>query len=121
MFSIMMTVESTTMPKSTAPSEMRLALVPVPTRPQKAQSRASGMLSAVISAARQLPRKRRSVSATRTMPTSEVLQHRVHGDADEIAAVVVGLDLHPGGEDLVRVDVVDALVDALRVGGVSPP
>ena len=29
MFSIMMTVESTTMPKSTAPSEIRLAGVPV--------------------------------------------------------------------------------------------
>ena len=29
MFSIMMTVESTTMPKSTAPSEMRFADVPV--------------------------------------------------------------------------------------------
>ena len=28
MFSIMMTVESTTMPKSTAPSEMRFADVP---------------------------------------------------------------------------------------------
>ncbi len=69
MFSIMMTVESTTMPKSTAPSEMRLALVPVPTSPQNAQSSASGMLSAVISAARQLPRKSSRVSATRTMPT----------------------------------------------------
>ena len=36
MFSIMMTVESTTMPKSTAPSEIRFAGVPVATMPMKA-------------------------------------------------------------------------------------
>ena len=35
MFSIMMTVESTTMPKSTAPSEIRLAGVPVRTMPHE--------------------------------------------------------------------------------------
>ncbi len=69
MFSIMITVESTTMPKSTAPSEIRLAEVLVPTRPQKAMSSASGMLSAVISDARTLPRKRKSTTVTRPMPT----------------------------------------------------
>ena len=52
MFSIMITVESTTIPKSTAPSEIRLAGVPVPTMPMKAIISASGMLSAVMSAAR---------------------------------------------------------------------
>ena len=52
MFSIMMTVESTTMPKSTAPSEMRFAWVCVAMRPQKAIISASGMLMAVTTAAR---------------------------------------------------------------------
>ncbi len=52
MFSIMITVESTTIPKSTAPSEIRLAGVPVPTMPMKAIMSASGMLSAVMMAAR---------------------------------------------------------------------
>ena len=52
MFSTMMTVESTTMPKSTAPSEMRFAEVCVATRPQNAMRSASGMLMAVMSAAR---------------------------------------------------------------------
>ena len=117
MFSTMMTVESTTMPKSTAPREMRLALVPVPTRPQKAQSSASGMLRAVMSAARQLPRKRSSVSDTRTMPDEEVLQHGVDGDLHEVAAVVVGLDLHPRRQHLGRLDVLDPLVDALQGRG----
>ena len=59
MFSIMMTVESTTMPKSTAPSEMRFADVCVATRPQNAMRSASGMLIAVMSAARVCPRKRK--------------------------------------------------------------
>ncbi len=52
MFSIMMTVESTTIPKSTAPSEMRFAGVCDPTMPQNANRSASGMLIAVMSAAR---------------------------------------------------------------------
>ncbi len=70
MFSIMMTVESTTMPKSTAPSEIRLAGVPVATMPMKAISSASGMLIAVMRAARACPRKSQSTSVTSTMPTS---------------------------------------------------
>ena len=70
MFSIMMTVESTTIPKSTAPSEIRLAGVPVATMPMKATISASGMLSAVMSAARPWPRNSQSTSATSTMPTS---------------------------------------------------
>ncbi len=70
MFSIMMTVESTTMPKSTAPSEMRFADVCVPTRPQNAMRSASGMLIAVMSAARTCPRKRSSTTRTRAIPTS---------------------------------------------------
>ena len=60
MFSTMITVESTTMPKSTAPSEIRLAGVPVATMPMKAIISASGMLMAVMSAARVWPRKSHS-------------------------------------------------------------
>ena len=52
MFSTMITVESTTMPKSTAPSEIRLAGVPVDTMPMNAIMSATGMLMAVITAAR---------------------------------------------------------------------
>ena len=70
MFSIMMTVESTTMPKSTAPSEMRFAGVSVPTMPQKATSSASGMFSAVMMAARVCPRNRNSTIETSSIPTT---------------------------------------------------
>ena len=70
MFSTMITVESTTMPKSTAPSEMRFAELPRRTIPQNAVRSASGMLSAVRSAARMSPRKSNSTSTTRPIPTT---------------------------------------------------
>ena len=70
MLSIMMTVESTTMPKSTAPSEIRLAEVPVSTMPMNDASRASGMLAAVTRAARACPRNSSSTAVTRAMPSS---------------------------------------------------
>ena len=70
MFSTTMTVDSTMMPKSTAPSEMRFAGVPVNTMPANAASSASGTLSAAMSAARPSPRNSQSISATSAMPTS---------------------------------------------------
>ena len=69
-FSIMITVESTMMPKSTAPSEMRFAGVPVAIIPQNAASRASGMFTAASTAARAWPRNTQRTSVTSTMPTS---------------------------------------------------
>ena len=68
MLSIMITDESTTMPKSTAPSEMRLACVPVDTMPKNAKSRASGRFNATSRAARSLPKKSHSTNETSTMP-----------------------------------------------------
>ena len=70
MFSTMITVECTTMPKSMAPREMRLAEVPESTSPMMAMSSASGMFTAVMRAARQLPRKRISTTVTSPMPMS---------------------------------------------------
>ncbi len=70
MFSIMMTVESTTMPKSTAPSEIRFAGVRVATSPMNAMSSARGMLMAVMIAARACPRKMKRIAVTRLIPTS---------------------------------------------------
>ncbi len=70
MFSIMITVESTTIPKSTAPSEMRFAGVPVRSIPMNAQSSASGMFRAVINAARRFPKNAISTSTTKPIPIS---------------------------------------------------
>ena len=68
----MMTVDSTMIPKSTAPSEIRLAGVPPIAMPSSAANRASGMLSAESSAARQFPRKRRSTADTSTIPRTRL-------------------------------------------------
>ena len=115
MFSIMMTVESTTMPKSTAPSEMRFAGVsrrrPCP---QKAMSSASGMLSAVMSAARRVPEEEEEHDRDEEHPDEQVLEDRVRRELHEVAAVVVRLDVHPRRQEVVLADVVDALVDALE-------
>lgn len=67
-FSIMMMDESTIIPKSTAPSDKRFADWPVLTSPMMATMRASGMLMAVMIAARTLLRKSTSTSTTRAMP-----------------------------------------------------
>ncbi len=70
MFSMTMTVLSTTIPKSTAPIEMRFVEMPVVTSPMNATRSAMGMLIAVMSAARVWPRKTKSTTATSPMPSS---------------------------------------------------
>src|SRR6267378_3403592 len=55
MFSTMMTDESTMMPKSTAPIDSRFADLPRRNSTAKANSKASGMLMATISALRLFP------------------------------------------------------------------
>ena len=67
-FSTTMTVESMMIPKSTAPSEIRFAGVPVRIIPMNATSSASGMLSAVIADPRRFPRKKKRTTETRTIP-----------------------------------------------------
>ena len=68
MFSIMMIVESTTIPKSTAPNDSRLADCPVATSAMIATVSASGMFSAVMIAARVSLRKSTSTKKTKTIP-----------------------------------------------------
>ena len=70
MFSTMITVESTMIPKSTAPREIRFAGVPVKTIPQNAAINASGMFTAATAAARAWPRNSQSTSVTSSMPTN---------------------------------------------------
>ena len=56
MFSTMITVASTMMPKSMAPIDSRLADSPLSTRTTTANSSAKGMVAETISALRRLPR-----------------------------------------------------------------
>jgi len=70
MFSTTITVESTMIPKSTAPSEIRFAGVCVTTMPVNEQSSASGMLIAATQAARASPRNSQSTRLTRSIPST---------------------------------------------------
>ena len=75
-FSATTTAESTMMPKSIAPIEIRFAGMPVRSSSRKAPSSDSGTTEATISAERQLPspRKSTSTSSTRPMPSPMFLR-----------------------------------------------
>ena len=70
-FSITTTAESTMMPKSMAPMEMRLAGIPRKSSMRNAPSSANGTASATTTADRQLPSPRNKIStiSTRAMPS----------------------------------------------------
>ena len=70
MFSIMMTVESTTMPKSTAPSEMRFADVPVADQAAERDEQRERDVERGDERRARVAEEEKSTSATRTMPTS---------------------------------------------------
>jgi hypothetical protein len=112
MLSITMTVESTTMPKSTAPREIRLAAVPLATMPVKAKSSASGMLIAVMSAARTLPRNSHSTMRHENHADQQVLHHGVRGQLHQVGAVVDRLDVDAGRQHAILRNVVHAIVNA---------
>src|ERR1700742_5095978 len=82
MFSIMMTAESTMMPKSTAPSDNRMASSPRSTRMMMAKNSAKGILAPTMMALRRSPRN------THT---------------DQRAAIVIRNDLHAGRQAAVGV------------------
>jgi hypothetical protein len=69
MFSTITTAPSTTMPKSSAPSESRLAGMWRRSRQIAANSSENGMVMATISAPRAFPRNRNRTMATRMMPS----------------------------------------------------
>ena len=115
MFSIMMTVESTTMPKSTAPSEIRLADVCVPTSPHEGDEQRERDVERRDERRAQCGRGRGAARCdTSVIPTRRFSRTVCVVSLHEIAAVVVRLDVHAGRQDVVVADVVDALVDALE-------
>ena len=67
--STMITAESTIMPKSIAPSDMRLPSMPNAFIMPKAKSMLSGMTDATTSPARQLPRNSTSTNMTMSPPS----------------------------------------------------
>ncbi len=115
MFSIMITVESTTMPKSTAPSEIRLAGVPVRDHADEGdQQRQRDVERGDQRGARVCRGRASSTSVTSSMPTSRFSSTVWVVSFTRLRAVVVGLDVHPRRQQVVLADVLDALVDALE-------
>ena len=68
MFSIITTEPSTNMPKSSAPSESRLAGMWLRSRQMEANINEKGMVSDTMIAPRTLPRKRKRMMETSNMP-----------------------------------------------------
>ena len=68
MFSTMMTVASTMMPKSMAPIDSRLADSPLSTSTTTANKSAKGMVAETISALRRSPRNSHWIRNTRQTP-----------------------------------------------------
>ena len=68
MLSTMITVASTTRPKSMAPTDSRLALSPRTVMIRMAKNRAKGMVTDTISALRRLPRNSHWTAKISTIP-----------------------------------------------------
>ncbi len=101
MFSTITTAPSTTMPKSSAPSESRLAGICLRSRQVAAKSSEKGMVSATISAPRTLPRKRNRMMATRIMPSVKLCSTVCVVKCKQFAAIDERRDLDALGQDLV--------------------
>jgi hypothetical protein len=70
MFSTMMTVASTTSPKSMAPTDSRLADSPRSTMSPMANDSANGMVIATMTALRRLPRNAHCSKKIKTIPAT---------------------------------------------------
>ncbi len=94
MFSTITTAPSTTMPKSSAPSDSRFAGMPLRFRQMDANSSEKGMVSATMNAPRILPRKINRISGHQHDSFGQVPQHRVRGVVHQIAAIEKRNDFH---------------------------
>ena len=121
-FSTRITAESTMMPKSTAPTDNRLASSPISTRMMMLKNSANGMLTPTMMALRRSPRKTHWMRNTSSAAEDEIVQDGVRGDVDQRGAVVERNDLHPRRQRAVAVDLFDLALDARHhVVGVQRP
>ena len=100
MFSTITTVPSTTIPKSSAPSESRLAGILFSFRQMAANNSENGIVSATMKAPRTLPRKTNRISATRVMPSSQIVHNGLRRVRNQLAAVEKRHDFHARRQDV---------------------
>ena len=111
MFSTMITVASTTRPKSIAPTDSRLADSPVSSSSTMANASANGMVAAMMQRAAQIAQEHPLHQEDQHDALQHVVQHGVGGDVDQVGAVVDPLDMHARRQDA---GVVDLLRSAPR-------
>ena len=107
MFSTMITVASTMMPKSIAPIDSRFADSPRSTRMTTANSSAKGMVADDDQRAAQVAEEQPLDQEDQHDAHHHVVQHGVGGDVDQGAAVVDPLDAHAGRQHVGAVDLLD--------------
>ena len=118
MFSTMTTLASTSMPKSSAPSDSRFAGICIKPKQIAANSRENGIVNETMIAPRPFPRNRNRMMTTRMMPSVEIVQHGVRGVVHQVAAIEIGNDLHTVRKNLL-VQFVDLGVNAFQSGSRS--
>ena len=101
MFSTITTAPSTTMPKSSAPSDSRLAGICRRSRQMEANSSENGMVSATISAPRDIAQEQEQNDDDQDDAFGQVVQHGVGGEMHQVAAIEERNDLHAGGQNVV--------------------
>ena len=119
MFSTMITVESTTMPKSTAPSEIRLAGVPVVTMPMNAIMQRQRNVDRGDERGARVAEEQPQHHRHQQHADEQVLDDRVRGQLHQRRAIVVGLDVHARRQEAILADVLDALVHAFDASSAS--
>ena len=95
----MMTAPSTIKPKSSAPKLIKFADTPVLTMPVIVINMASGMIAAVINAARRLPNNRNSTATTSKEPSNKFLLTVAMALSTNAVRSYTGVAITPSGND----------------------
>ena len=113
-----MTAESTMMPKSTAPTESRLALSPIITSKMVAKNSAKGMFNPTMIALRRLPRKIHWIRKTSRHPKTRLCRTVCVVMRDQRRTVVERNNLYSARKTAVAIQRLDRLLDlGNHVGG----
>ena len=94
------TAPSTTMPKSNAPSESRLAGILFRSRQIEANNSEKGMVSATISAPRDIAEKEKQNDGDEQDAFTQIVQHGVRRVVHQVAAIQKRNDLHSRRQDM---------------------
>ena len=119
MFSTMTTAPSTTMPKSSAPSESRLAGMWFRLRQMAANRRENGNGERDDQGAAGIAEEQEEDQGHQDDALGEVVQHRVGGEMEQDAAVEKRNDFHAGWEEAVVESATFAWMASQRFVGVG--